>query len=107
MKTMIGLSVLIWQKTSEYQENSKSHNLTFNMNLQSLLIVHLFIANVSIHCSAIFSKERICIYLQTCLEFDTFNSLKGFVRIRAFQLTLYLMEGGIECLPLAKVAPVH
>ena len=59
----------------------------FNMNLQSLLIVHLFIANVSIHCSAIFSKEQICIYLQTCLEFDTFNSLKGFVRIRAFQLT--------------------
>ena len=77
------------------------------MNLQSLLIVHLFIANVSIHCSAIFSKEQICIYLQTCLEFDTFNSFKSFVRIRAFQLTLYLMGGGIECLPIAKVAPVH
>ena len=77
------------------------------MNLQSFLTVHLFIANVFIHCSAIFSKEQICIYLQTCLEFDTFNSLKGFVRIRAFQLTLYLMGGGIECLPIAKVAPVH
>ena len=37
----------------------------FNINLQSFLTVHLFIANVSIHCSAIFSKEQICIYLQT------------------------------------------